>query len=199
MSDTETKEAPKKKSKLPMIVGVVAILGGGGFFMMKSKGGEKTEKPKTEMGTGDASLMEMEEKLYNLADGVTYLRTTLAFQLKKGFEAEHLTKDVNGAIDDAVFMVMSTKRPTDFIGVPKIKLLKKQIAAAVNGALHQMEESKEKEKDKGKDSEESKEKDSEKGHEKESKEDTPPKIEHPDWDSQDGPVLKVYIRALAMQ
>lgn len=190
-------KAKKKGGKLPIILAVVLVLGGGGFFMMKKPGGKK-EAPKIEMGTGDASLIELEEKLFNLADKATYLRCTLAFQLKKGFDGSHVTKDVQAGIEDAVFDVMTSKRPDEFFGgVAKMKAVRREIAAAVNKVLAAHDHSAEH-------AEEGHEKKDEKGKKKaegeshgDAKEPTEP--EHPDWDSDTGPVLKVYVKALALQ
>jgi flagellar basal body-associated protein FliL len=186
MSEAKKEEGSKKKGMLPVIVGLVLVLGGGGFFMMKKDAPKEKEKPKVELGHGDASIVEIEEKLYNLADGNTFLRCTIALHMDKNFDGSHLTKDVLAATDDALFEVMTSKRPKDFFGVANIKALKEEIAAKVNSRLNH--ESHDDDED-----EDHEEKSSKKKKKKKSDE------EHLDLDSHTGPVLKVYIRALAIQ
>lgn len=196
MSEAKKEEGKKKGGKLPIIIAVVVILAGGGFFMMKKGSSSKKEVPKVELGHGDGAVIEMEEKLYNLADQQTYLRCTLAFHLVKGFDTSHLTKDVVSAVDDAVYMVITSKKPSDLIGIPNIRKLKREIAAAVNHGLHHEDEEIEEEKEEKSSKKKSKKhKEEEEDHSAEESEEP----EHPDWDSDKGPVLKVYIRGLALQ
>lgn len=188
MSDNAAAEG-KKKGKLPVMIALVAVLFGGGFFGMKMKGGGKHEKPKVELG----KIVEMEEKLVNLTDGDTYLRTTIAFHLKKGFEELKL-KDIMPAIEDTVNGVLKAKSRNDLLSLNDIAKLKVELATKVNETIISVSPPEPGEKD-----EEDKDKD--KGDEKDGKEgkSKPVKREHQDWDSDTGPVLKVYFKAFAVQ
>jgi flagellar basal body-associated protein FliL len=209
MSEAAEAAPAKKKGKLPVIIALVVLLFGGGFFGMKMKGGDKKkEVPKIELGEGDSAVIEMEEKLYNLADKQTFLRVTLALHLKKGFDASHLTKDVSAAVDDAVLGVLSTKLPQDFFGIANQTKLKRELAWAVNAQLrHHDKELMEAEKAEKEAAEKAAKKKKKKGEEEHAEEeghhneafDPAFEPEDPTWDSDEGPVLKVYFKALAIQ
>lgn len=185
------KAAPegKKKGKLPVIIVLVVVLMGGGFFGMKMKGGGAKEKPKIELGE---KMVEMEEMLVNLSDVTTFLRFKIAFHFKKGFD-ESKFKDITPAVEDAVLSVLKAKSPSDVSSISKMPGLKRELAARVNAVLDKVlpdphAKEKEAEKEEGDGEGEKAEKTAKSG-----------KPKHPDWDSDTGPVLKVYFKAFAVQ
>jgi flagellar basal body-associated protein FliL len=186
---SEAKAEGKKKGKMPVIIAVVAVLFGGGFFMMKGKGGEKKE-PEIKLG----KIVEMDEKLVNLTDQATFLRTTIALHLKEGFDETKL-KDVMPAVEDSVVTTLKSLGPNDVKSNKSLARLKRVLAQNANEVLSQVvvdpkheKEGKDKEKKEGAKKEgDSKAKE---GHEE---------PEHPDWDSDHGPILKVYFKAFAIQ
>lgn len=175
--------APKKKGKMPVIIVILAVLGGGGFFMMKGKGGEKKE-PEIKLG----EIVPLDEFLVNLAGGTSYLRTEIALHLSDQAKKADVDKQVP-AVRDAIVVVLTSSR-LDQIGTePGKRRLKRRLAAAINDRLNALKPDEEKE-EKDKDEE----KDEKKGEKKE-----PAEPEHPDWDSDEGPVLKVYFSSFATQ
>ena len=187
----------KKKGKMPIIMVVVIMLMGGGFFGMKMKGGGAKEKPKIELGE---KMVEMEEMLVNLSDVSTFLRFRIAFHFKKGFD-ESKFKDVNAAIEDAVLGVLKAKSPNDVSSMSKVPGLKREIATRVNAVLAEVlpdPHAKESEDAKG-DGKKAEGHDDEAAEKKTEKTAKPGKPQHPEWDSDTGPVLKVYFKAFAIQ
>lgn len=178
------KEEGKKKGKLPILIIVAVVLFGGGFFGMKLKGGEKKE-PELKLG----KIVEFEEKLFNLSDMQTYLRTTLAFHLKDGYEEAKFAEKV-AAVEDTVNLVIRSKSPAQVQTVAGIQNLKKELASSINKVLHELDGGHDEgEKDSKKDAKPDKKDAKSDGHE-----------EHDNgWDSQTGPVLKVYFKAFAVQ
>ncbi len=172
----EVKESGKKKGgKLPMIIALVAVLGGGGFFMTKGKSAKK-EKPAIELG----EIQTMPEFLVNLRDGGTYLRTEIALQTKKGLEKEAFDKMLP-TVRDSIITTLTSKSLEEVRTVEGKEKLKKEIAKAINDNADEPE-SKDDKDDKGSDSKKKK------------------LIEiHTDWDSQTGPVLKVFFTSFATQ
>lgn len=186
---SESKGEEKKKGKMPVIIALVAVLAGGGFFMMKGKGGEKKE-PEIKLG----KIVDLEEKLVNLSDQTTFLRTTIALHLKEGFDEAKL-KEVMSAVDDSVVTTLKSLGPNDVRSIASLAKLKRRIAAEANEVLNTIVPDP-KQEDK-KDSE--KEKSEEKGEKGKKGKGEEAEREHPDWDSDTGPVLKVYFKAFAIQ
>ena len=187
MSD-EPKEG-KKKGKLPIILILALVLGGGGFFMMKGKG--KPKEPEIKLG----AIEPLTEFLVNLKGGSNYLQTELALQFKDGFKKEELDKNMP-AVRDAVIMVLSSKSISELSSEPAKARLKREIAAFVNKTLEDLtpppegHTEKKKKKKKGEDQEEDPRKIAATD---------PEELEHPEWDSDEGPVLKVYFTKFATQ
>lgn len=179
----------KKKGKLPIILAVVLVLGGGGFFMMKGKG-KAAEKPKVEISE---EVVDVPEILVNLRSENSYARMSLGLQFAKGFDTHHLDKQ-KPVIRDAIIGVVSSKSLADLSQAHAMAGLKVEIAAAINASLHAMHppkpgESKHAAKSDDKHGEESK---SEHGG-------ATAKREHPEWDSDEGPVLKVFFSDFVTQ
>lgn len=191
----EVKEAPKKKGKmLPIIFAIVLVVAAGGFFMMKPK---SKAKPKVEIKLGE--IQTMPEFLVNLKDGNAYVRAEIAMQTKEGFDKEKFDK-VLPVVRDAVLMQLSSKSLAEIETATGKQKLKKLIATAVNKAINASVEDKDKEDSSDKSDTKDKKKDSEKDKESsKDKEKDKPEDEHPDWDSQTGPVLKVFFTNFATQ
>ena len=179
MSETKTEEevvdvAPKKKGKkLPMIIAFVAILGGGGFFMMKGKGKE-AKKPAVELGLIEPMPKEF---LVNLGTSPTYLRAAVSLHLAKDFKKEAFDKNL-GAVEDAIGGLLSSKSPVSIRTLDGKRKLKREVAQAINAILAESDGHKEPEKDKKKDA---------------------PGKPPADWDSAEGPCLKIYFTSFATQ
>ncbi len=183
----------KKKGKLPVIIALVVVLGGGGFFMMKGKGGK--EKPKVKIG---AEVAELGEVLVNLKGSSTYARMNIGVQFVEGFDVAHLEKQ-KAIIRDAIIMVVSA-RTVGEVSTPFGKeLLKEQIAASINHSLHLLHPPEAGEKAPG----EAPKKDAHganNGQEDGESHGIPrAKRVHPEWDSDEGPVLKVYFSDFVTQ
>ena len=187
---SEAKAEGKKKGKMPVIIAVVAVLFGGGFFMMKSKGGAKKE-PEIKLG----KIVEMDEKLVNLTDQATFLRTTIAFHMKEGFD-EAKMKDVMPAVEDSVVTTLKALGPNDVRSAKNLVRLKRDLAAKINEVLHTVVKDPHAEDAKTDEKKDSKDKKDKKKHEAP---EPPSEPEHPEWDSDEGPVLKVYFKAFAIQ
>jgi len=185
----EKAEAPAKKGKgkLPVLIALVAVLGGGGFFAMKMKGGDK--KPKVELG----EIVKLEEILVNLKDPNTYARTDISLHLEKGFEKKKLEDKID-AIRDAIILKLSNKSLNEIRSLDGKTLLKREIAASVNGLFGEGHD----EKESGGEEKGQKESDAEdKGASEKSP--SPKEPKHKDWDADTGPVLKVYFANFATQ
>jgi flagellar basal body-associated protein FliL len=157
----------ERKSILPIVLIVVSIVMAGGFFGMKIRNDTISRQP-IALATGEKSVIEMDEKLVNLADKHTYMRVTLALHLRQGYDSDLISGNM-AAIDDSVIRVLGDKLPDEVTGSKNLHMVKKELAFAINKVLA-------------------------------------PKQSlqisngvHPDWDSENGPVLKIYFRALAIQ
>jgi len=175
MSEAPAAEAaaPKKKGKLPVIIALVAVLAGGGFFMVKSKGAKKA-KPAVKLGP----ISDIKEEfLVNLKDaGGNYLRVAVSLQFADGVKAEEVEKSMP-AMQDLINLRLRSKSLGEIRSLEGTKLLKRQIAADINSVLSESEK-------------------------KDGEEKPPEKAEEkiPDgWDSAKGPVLKVLFRSFAWQ
>ena len=206
MSEEVKDEGGKKKGgKLPIILAVVLVLGGGGFFM--SKKGGKAGKPEIKMGKEEILLPD--EFIVNMADGHTYVRAKIALQAKEGFKGEEALVH-NAEICDVINRILKTTKPDEVGNEDSVKKLKVRVATALNKIFKQYEpkeESKDDKEDTKKDKkkksdEESSKKDETQGDEKkmDKKKDEESGKEIPEgWDSADGPILKVFFKALATQ
>ena len=181
-----TDAAPKKKGKLPIILALALVLGGGGFFMMKPKG-KKVEEPKHALILAEKET-ELEEFLTNTSSSSNYVRAKISVRLEKSYKEEKFIASM-GDVRDAVLAIFNATSPVDITDASKRPLLKKRLAEAINTALEGELEKPEAEgegdphapKRKGKE------------HEK-------PTLEaSADWDSDSGPVLQVRFSALATQ
>jgi flagellar FliL protein len=176
--------AAKKKSKLPLVLIVALVLAGGGFFAMKSRG-QTTKKPKVKLG----KIAEIKDEfLVPLMGEGNYLRANISFHLASTAD-EHEVEESMAAIRDAINMRLKSKWLKELKSIDDIKKLKRELAADVNLVLGDHESDHE---EPDKDAKET----AKDGADKASG-DTPPK--HPEWDSDTGPVLKVYFTTFATQ
>ena len=196
----EVEEPQKKKGgKLPIIIALVVLLAGGGFFMMKGQG--KKEPPPLKLGT----IEPLEEFLVNLQETNVYLRTEIALHLKDKFTKEELDKSLP-AVRDIVNAILRSKSTEDIRTADDVASLKRELVEGINKVLEAAEAD---------------------AHPVEAPPEatvgTAPKIgtakgpaagdpkfgavakdreklkapAHPDWDSQTGPVLKLYFTSFA--
>ncbi|MCW5942969.1 MAG: flagellar basal body-associated FliL family protein [Fimbriimonadaceae bacterium] len=178
MSDT-----PKKKGgKLPIVVAVVLVLAGGGYFAMKGTGGKAAEEEVKEAKLGH--IAPVGEFLVNMADGRTYLRTNISLHFDETFDT-HAIEETQAAIQDAIVNKLSSQSLEDVRTLEGKRTLKWQLAAVINAAMESAHGHEKKGKTKTKD---------EKGHAAPS----PPTNEE-GWDSDEGPVLKVYFTSFVTQ
>ena len=179
----EAESPKKKKGKLPVLIALVVIFAGGGFFGMKMRGGAK-EKPAIKLG----AIEPLAEFLVNLAGSTSYIKVEMALHLKDGFKKEELDKNLP-AVRDAIVMRLSSRSLREVNSFAGKERLKRDLATDINSVLEKLSGDHSKEK-----VEAAKEPDpkSESAKKKE-------KSEHPDWDSEEGPVLKLYFTSFATQ
>lgn len=172
----ESKEPEKKKKgKLPVIIALVVVLVGGGFFGMKMK----TPKAKPEIKAGE--VVKLGEFLVNLDSGPnTYLRTEISVQLREGFSAEAFEKS-SDAIKDAVGTILGSKQ-LDQVGSNARPALKKEIVGAINQILDGAMTPEQQKAEKGMAPGEGKKGD-----------------EHADWVDPTGPAINLYFTAFTTQ
>lgn len=182
----EKAEAPAKKGKgkLPVLIALVAILGGGGFFAMKMTGGDGGKK-KVELG----EIVKLDEILVNLKDPNSYARTDISLHLEKGFEKKKVEEKID-AIRDAIILKLSSKSLGDVRTLDGKTKLKRELAASVNRIFGEGG-SKEPEAEKSGGGEE--------GAKDGASESAAKEPANKEWDSDSGPVLKVYFANFATQ
>ncbi len=183
MSDEIVVE-PKKKGKLPVIIALVALLVGGGFFGLKARQGGKKKEPAVKLGV----VEPLKEFLVNLRDGHTYLRTEVALQFADTFKKEDLEHNLP-AITDAILLKLSSKALSEVNTLAGKEALKREIAGAINLVLENNE----------KDKAEPKKTEAIGKHPGLPQKLKDTSILHPDWDSEKGPVLKVFFTSFATQ
>ncbi len=178
----KTKKAGKgKKGKLPLFLVLAIVLLGGGFFGMKaSKGGKVETKPAIELGDHTA-IVNLGPFLVNTRDGTMYLKANVLVNLAKGtalFEAGGHGKgpgiETIAPYVDAIREVLAQQTAESMTSADGERAIKEKIAAAVNEVFHRIEP-----KPEGK------------GAKKE--EPAPTGEPNPEWHSQTGPVLVVYL------
>lgn len=140
-------KAKKKGGKLPIILVAVLVVAGGGFFAMSSKKGkaEKPKEPPVELG---AVQSLGEQFLINLSDGRTFLVCNVSVQLDKNGHVNDPAAAAEGeghgagaemtfsVARDAVNTILSGKDLSEITKKDGLKLLKREIAAAINHAIH---------------------------------------------------------------
>ena len=220
MSEPAAEKVEGKAKKGGSKVIIIAVLGialaAGGYFGMASqkKGPEKPKGP--ELG----DMVELTpEFIVNLKERDYFLRASISFQLDKNNKDVHLGGDGGGhggasapspemtALRDAITERLSTLsvndiKRSDFYG--RLRRVLADDANRVLGLLSHKEE-KESEKDDKKKDKKGDDHGDDHGHAAPVKASLytvimdPSKLEHPDWDSDSGPILKVYITSFATQ
>lgn len=213
MSDAPAPEGGKKKGgKLPMMIVLAAVLGGGGYFGMKSSAPkEKPKEPEPTLG----SMMELgKEFIINLKEREIFLRATVVVQMDKyalvggggpakkgkGASPEEIV------IRNTVIARLKTLSLAD-LAKPEFDVrLRRLLAADINYQLHLIAVKKEEPKEETKkDSKKDKKKEEEANAKQESTAPMPgdldkvklDDIENSDWDSDEGPVLRVFFTEFA--
>lgn len=218
-AEKDSGKEKKKGSKLPMIVGMVVMLAAGGFFGMKMKGGGKHVKPEVKLSK--EKPVDLKEFLVNLKDRNVLCRAEISLGLAEGVDAKGM-EDQTPVIRDAVNMVLQSESIADVSTPQGMKLLKIKLAAAINEAYDQVEGKKDPaaSDDATDDSSKDGSKDGSKDAKSDAKGDAKaggaggnsaakadastakggivmPK--HADWDSDTGPVLKIYFDSFATE
>ncbi len=195
----ESKEAAApKKGKMPVIAAVAVVVLAGGFFFFKG-GGEEAEEPEIKLGHAE----EVGEFLVNLDDGVSYLSTKVTVHMADGETIIHGDGHGGGgpdpAVMDAVIQVLTSKSLEEVSSVEGKDRLKQELAYAMNHAIHAShgDEGGKKSKKKKKDDHDDEEEEDSHGDDHGLPKDFEP--ENPDWDSDEGPVLKVYFTSFTTQ
>jgi len=196
----------KKKGKLPVLIALVVVLGAGGFFGFKMRSGSAKAEPKIALG----EIVPLTEFLVNLQDGDVYLRTEVALHLREGFKKEGLDQNMP-AVRDAIVLLLSSKTLSQVGTIQGKEQLKKDIATAVNKLLEPAQTGA---KDgAGQDSGTTGGQPEHPVAEKKPPTGSPQpgaakpgaqpashaSSAHPEWQSQTGPVLKVYFTSFATQ
>jgi len=194
----EEEPAKKKKGKLPIILALVIVLAGGGFFMMKGKGGSH-EPPPVKLGI----VEPLAEFLVNLREPNSYLRAEVSLHLKDGYTKEEFDKCLP-SVRDAIILTLGSRSIQQVRTLDGKLKLKKDLVASINKVLEAAEA--ELHEDAPKDEEKAGNAGTKKdplskgaGSSDQIKDPKPKAPEHPDWDSQTGPVLKLYFTSFTTQ
>lgn len=189
----EASQEPKEKKKggkLPVILALVLLLGGGGFFAMKLKAKGAAKAPELKLG----EIVPLREFLVNLKGSSIYARVEVSVQVKEGFTKESLEK-ARDAVEEAVHMTLSNHTLQEVETYDGKIALKREFADVINQQLSELAPSAS-------------------GHATEtnhggrgepkreaSKEGAAKEVEraHPSWDSETGPVLRVYLKSFTTQ
>lgn len=182
MSDDAKSEGKKKGSKMPIIVALALVLGGGGFFMTRGKG----EAKPIEIEAAEESV-PVGEMTANLKNSGMYLKLELLLLPRKDYAKEKLEKSL-----DLVRDYIATKIPDCSIEEVKSEAgrtkLKKDLCEGINAILPPDPKMVDPAADKK----------SKKGAKKEKKEEAPEEPEN-GWDSAKGPILKVMFKSFIWQ
>lgn len=201
-------EKKKKGGKLPIIIGLVVILGAGGYFGL-NKGGKK-EGPKEPEAPKLAAIMELGEFTVNLKGGTNFLRAKISVHTDGSIDAAHGAEAYAAPLQDVVITILSDYTMEQVLSASGKNELRRRLAYEMNHRMHLVhphegeEKPKDEEKDKKKGEEGSKEDDHAKPAEGQGDahgSGTPwtetPKF--PELDSDEGPILKIYLTDFAMQ
>ncbi len=213
MSEAAAEKKEKKKGgKLPIIIVLGGMLAAGGYFGMQSRAPKgPVKEPEPALG----ALVDMApEFIVNLREREYFLRASIAYQMDKNSKI-HLGGGDDGhgkggpspemiALRDAVTERLSSLSVADLRKPDFYARLRRVLADDANRVLHLVAHVEEEKPAK-------EEKKPKKGEPKEEESHAKPKaslytvqmdphkLEHPDWDSEEGPILKVYITSFATQ
>jgi len=193
----EAKEATegKKGGKLPIIIIVVVALLGGGFFGMKMAGGKKSEVKKQETKLGK---IEMLPEFLTNAKGGNFIKAEIGLHLKEGFEGKAL-EEYKAPIRSAILSVFASHTSDELMSLEGQSSVKREMAARINKVLEEFESLHPKKEGESKEESKDKKKTAKKDEHEEKAEDSSGETEHPEWDSDAGPVLRIYFTNLATQ
>lgn len=198
MADAKEAAPKKKANMMPVIAALILVLGGGGFFMMNKGGGEKASEP--EIALAHHGAEDVGEYLVNLKDG-SYLSTKIALHCAEG-ETVSSAGDGHGKggevypfVKDAIISVLTSKTLDGITSVEGKQQLRRELAYRVNHAAHTFMHKEEK------GSKKKSKKDEDHGHSDGVPEELKPgyEPEYPEWDSDEGPVLKVFFMTFTTQ
>ncbi|MGB7182170.1 MAG: flagellar basal body-associated FliL family protein [Burkholderiaceae bacterium] len=151
MSDEKEAEEPKKKGKLPLILGVVVVLalaGGGGWYYMQSQkkaeenaeGEEKKEKAHIEepikVDMTKRTFVNLESFTFNLRDEEQdrFGQAKIVLELANpGIEAQ--LEAVAPAIRNAILMILTSKTSKEVLSSQGKKDLASEMINATNAIL----------------------------------------------------------------
>lgn len=133
MSETEAKEAPRRKSRLPLILGIVLVVLANavvlGRVVLGGKG--KAQPEKEEVGAKAA----LEEFLVNLAgENGGYLKARIVLGLKKGVTEEQL-KEEEAPVRDVILRVLTSKDRDEIRTEAGRQKLKQELIRELNEEL----------------------------------------------------------------
>ena len=189
-------EPKKGGSKLPIILILGVMLGAGGYFGMKSRAPEvKPRKPEVKLGKEKAA--ELKEFLVNLAGGNTFCKAEISLGMVEGCDPK-LIEEHTATVRDAINLCLKSKTAAQVSTPEGLMRLKRELATEINDALYDFLP----DKDKPDEHEHKKHLDAKQARlEKAAKDLKDPKDakpaeeekpDHPEFDSDSGPVLKVY-------
>ena len=173
-----------KKGKLPVMIALVAVLGGGGFFGMKMARGGHEEAPELKLGD-TTHYVDLGEYMVNTSDGKSFLKAKVVVHLAEGTSLFAEAGGGHGEAPgieqmapyvDAVRGVLSGQSLQNLTAKNGQAPIKKQIAEKVNGLYAQRNPESVKKLPKAA-----------KG------------AKYPGWDSTVGPVLVVYLTDLVWE
>lgn len=199
-------EKKKKGGKLPIIIGLVVVLGAGGYFGL-NKGGKK-DGPKEPEAPKLAAIMELGEFTVNLKGGTNFLRAKISVHTDDTIAAGHGADTYNAPLQDVIITVLSDYTMEEVLSSAGKNELRRRLAYEMNHRMHLLHPSEPKEEPKAE------EKDKKEG-EADAKGDHAKADDHgdghgsgtpwrdkpkfPDLDSDEGPILKIYLTDFAMQ
>lgn len=136
----ETPEAgPKKKSKLPLLIGagvlLLAAIGGGAFFFLR--GHDEGPKEKAEVKPAVPVFMQLEMFTVNLANsgqGDHYMQIGLTLQLENEAAQENV-KAFLPVIRNRLLLLMSAKSVEELEGVENKNKFSNEILQSVRNSL----------------------------------------------------------------
>ncbi len=144
--------APKKRSKLPLILAAVVLLaagaGGTWFWLQKGKAKEGEPEHAAEVKKAPPVFHPMDTFTVNLADRDRYLQLGIVYELRDNPTVEAL-KAVNPVVRSRILLALSAKTAEELTTVEGKKALAEQLIAEARQAMPEPEEkAKGKEKDK---------------------------------------------------
>ena len=135
------KKSGGKKSKLFVLVALLAVLGGGGYFGLKMAGGKHPTAPELKLGD-ESHVVSLGEFMVNTSDGASFLKATVLVHLADGEALFPKGGEHGGGTEgmapyiDAVRKVLSSQTLADLKSAEGSDLIKHRIADAVNVLYH---------------------------------------------------------------